>query len=211
MSESLHSSLKHNELNNKEKKSNSIKFGLLSQPKSCINVFDLINSYFKTSKINTYIIKDENHFEFTTHMLPELTVSINNLRKIDNLLNKYNLCNFFIIFIDIQNIKSLDFLENVINTIIDLSENNYNKKCYIFGFYGENNNKIIPKERITIIIDAKEIEYYYCCLKNNEIDKFSQLMEQIINDSNTLMVEKFLDQKHSQLIVDNSNSNCNIF
>lgn len=211
MSESLHSSLKHNELNNKEKKSNSIKFGLLSQPKSCINVFDLINSYLKTSKINTYIIKDENHFEFTTHMLPELTVSINNLRKIDNLLNKYNLCNFFIIFIDIQNIKSLDFLENVINTIIDLSENNYNKKCYIFGFYGENNNKIIPKERITIIIDAKEIEYYYCCLKNNEIDKFSQLMEQIINDSNTLMVEKFLDQKHSQLIVDNSNSNCNIF
>ena len=144
-------------------------------------------------------------------MLPELTVSINNLRKIENLLNKYNICNFFIIFIDIQNIKSLDFLDNVINTIIDLSENNYNKKCYIFGFYGENNNKIIPKERITIIIDAKEIEYYYCCLKNNEIDKFSQLMDQIIKDSNTLMVEKFLDQKHSQLVVDNSNSHCKIF
>ena len=36
-------------------------------------------------------------------------------------------------------------------------------------------------------------------------------MERIINNCNTIMIEKYLDQKHSELVLDNSNSKCYIF
>ena len=197
--------------NNKSKKSNSIKFGLISQDKSHINVYDLINSYFKNSKPIKYIIKDEFHYEFTPISFPQLTITINNLRKIENILGKYNLFHFFLIFIDIQNSNCIDFLEKAIDVIIDAGENTYNKKCFIFGFYKDNEKPKVPEEKITIIIEAKGIDYYYCQLKNDEIDNFSKTMERVINNCNTIMIEKFLDQKHSELVLDNSNSKCYIF
>ena len=39
-------------------------------------------------------------------------------------------------------------------------------------------------------------------------NKFKNIIELIVNDSNTIMLEKFLDQKHSELILDNSKSSC---
>ena len=39
-------------------------------------------------------------------------------------------------------------------------------------------------------------------------NKFKNIIELIVNDSNTIMLEKFLDQKHSELIPDNSKSSC---
>ena len=197
--------------NNKSKKTNSIKFGLISQDKSHINVYDLINFYFKNSKPIKYLLKDEFHYEFCPTSYPDLTITINNLRKIENIMGKYDLFNFFIIFIDIQNSNCIDFLEKAIDVIIDAGENTYNKKCFIFGFYKDNEKKKIPEEKITIIIEAKGIEYYYCQLKIDEIDNFSKIMERVINNCNTIMIEKFLDQKHSELVLDNSNSKCYIF
>ena len=196
---------------NESKKSNTIKFGLISQDNSNINVYDLIISYFKNSKPIKYTIKDEFHYEFTPISLSHLTITINNLRKIENIMGKYNLCNFFIIFIDIQNSNCIDFLEKAIDVIIDAGENTFNKKCYIFGFYKDNDKQNIPEEKITIIIEAKGIEYYYCQIKNDDIDKFSKIMERVIGNCNTIMIEKFLDQKHSELVLDNSNSKCYVF
>ena len=42
-------------------------------------------------------------------------------------------------------------------------------------------------------------------------NKFKKLIELVVSDSNTIMVEKFLDQKHSELILDNSKSKCIIY
>ena len=46
----------------------------------------------------------------------------------------------------------------------------------------------MPEERITTIIDAKGIEYFYSQIKIDDIAKFCKIMEGIINDSNTIMV-----------------------
>ena len=193
------------------KKHDSIKYGLISQGKSCIIVNDLINSYFTNSKPSKYLIKDEFHYEFSPSLFPDLIITINNLRKIENIYSKYNQFNFFLILIDIQT-ACIDFLDKALNAIVDAGDNtNTNKKSYIFGFFADNNKRSIPEERITTIIDAKGIEYYYSQIKIDDIEKFCKIMEGIIADSNTIMVEKFLDQKHSELTLDNSNSESHCF
>ena len=153
------------------KKHDTIKYGLISQGKSCINVYDLINSYFTNSKPNKYLIKDEFHFEFSPSIFPNLLITINNLRKIENIFTKYNQFHFFLILIDIQT-SCIDFLDKALDAIIDAGDNNINKKSYIFGFFGDNTNKIIPEERITTVIDAKGIDYFYSQIKIDDIDKF---------------------------------------
>ena len=211
MSESSQSS-QINESNETKKDSTIIRYGLISQGKSCTNIYNIMKSYLKTSKIKEYIIKDEYNYEFTLESLPQLVISMNDLKTLENLYKKYSIFNFFMILIDIQSSKSIEFLETAIDTIIDAGErDNSNKKCYIFGFYSKDNAKMVPEENITTILDAKGIEYYYCTLKNDENNKFENLIESIINDSNTIMIEKFLDLKHSELIIDRSKSHCNIF
>ena len=199
-----------NDPNNKSKP-NTIKFGLISQESTYINVFDLINSYLKNSKTSNYNIKDENHYEFSPHSLPTITINIYKLKKIENIIEKYQYFNFFMIFIDAQNSNTNDFLEKAVDTIVDAGENNYNKKCYILGFFKEENNEIIPEEKITTILEAKGIDYYYCQNKDDDIKNFTKSLDRIINDSNTIMVEKYLDQKHSELILDHSNSHCSVY
>ena len=147
---------------------------------------------------------------FLLLLFPNLTITINNLRKIENKYTKYNQFNFFLILIDIQT-SCIDFLDKALDAIIDAGDNNYNKKSYILGFFEDNNKKSIPEDRITTIIDAKGIEYYYFPIKINDIEKYSKIMEGIISDSNTIMVEKFLDQKHSELGLDNSKSQSHCF
>ena len=62
-------------------------------------------------------------------------------------------------------------------------------------------------------MQAKGIDYYFSEIKKDQdmIKKFSKLIELMVNDTNTIMVEKFLDQKHSELILDNSKSKCIVF
>ncbi len=202
----------NNNSNNKPKLSNSLKYGLISQPKSNINPSEIINSYLEVVKPEKYIKKDEFHYEFSISSFSQLTISINNLRKIQNIIEKYSRFDFLIIFIDIQNTNCIDFLEKSVDTFIDAGESSYiMKKCYIFGFFQDDDKKAVPEEKITTIIDAKGLEYFYFQMKNDDIEKFRKIMEKIIGESNTILVEKFLDQKHSELVLDNSNSKCSIY
>ena len=192
----------------KYKQDNIIKYGLISSNENNINVKEIFTSYFKTLHEDKYKIKRENHYEFKTPNFPNLTISIviSSLKKI---IEIYSIFNFFILFIDMEDSKVPEFLDKTIDTIVSKGDNCFNKKFYILGFYSEN-KKVITKEKTTIIIEAKGIDYYFTEIKKDENmnNKFKNTIELIVNDSNTIMLEKFLDQKHSELIPDNSKSNC---
>lgn len=194
--------------NETNKKNKSIKIGLISQDSSYINANELFNKYFEKSKPNTYMIKDKNRFEFSLLNLPQISISIHNIKKLEDINDKYNIYNFFIIFIDIQNSSSKSFLDKSLDTIIEADDNNFNKKCYIYGFYKNNENEKITEEKITTISEAKGIEYYYNEVTIDDIESFSKLIECTINDCNTIMIEKELAKKHSEIASDNSNSHC---
>lgn len=200
-----------NTIENKKKNSNSIKIGLISQDSSIINVFQLFESYFDKSKPNPCIIKDENHFEFSLLSIPQLLITINHFKDIQEIHDKYNSFNFLLIFIDIENNNSITlFLEKTIDILTEI-EDNFNKKCYIYGFFQDDEKEKLTEEKITNLLESKGIEYYYNEIKNNDISSFSKLIEYTISDCNTIMIEKYLAQKHSELVDDNSNSHCKIY
>ena len=186
----------------------SIKYGLIAQESPNIKVYEIFNSYFTNSNPISYKIKDENHYEFCHQLFPDKTETINNLREIEKIYKKYENFNFFLVFIDIQSSKSIDFIDSAINAVMDAGENSYIKKCYIFGFYKDDNNPKIPEEKIITILEAKGIDYFYFKYKDDDIDKFTKIMERIITESNNIMVEKNLNQKHSELVLDQSKSRC---
>ena len=194
----------------KYKQDNIIKYGLISSDFKNINIKELFISYFKTLKEDKYKIKKENHYEFSIPNFPNLTISIviSTLEKISKILSTFN---FFILFIDMEDSNIINFLDNIIDTIISKEENCFNKKFFIFGF--SKNKSVISNERATTIIEAKGIEYYFSEIKIDENlgNKFKKMIELIINDSNNIMVEKYLDHKHSELIPDNSKSHCFIY
>ena len=59
------------------KKHDTIKYGLIAQGNSCINAYDLINSYFTNTKVNKYLLKDEFHYDFS----PSIISKFNNNNK----------------------------------------------------------------------------------------------------------------------------------
>ena len=194
----------------KYKKDNIIKYGLISSDFKNINIKELFISYFKTLKEDKYKIKRENHYEFSIPNIPSLTISIvvSSVEKISKILSTFN---FFILFIDMEDPNIIDFLDITMDTIISKGENCFNKKFFIIGFSG--NKNVITNERATTIIEAKGIEYYFAEIKKDENinNKFKKMIELIINDSNNIMLEKYLDHKHSELLPDNSKSHCFIY
>ena len=190
------------------KKDNIIKYGLISSNSNIINVKEIFASYFKTLKEDKYKIKRENHYEFFTPNIPNLTISIV-ISPLEKIIEIYSIFNFFILFIDMEDSNIIQFLDKTIDTIVSKGEITFNKKFYILGFFSEN-KKSITKERATTIIEAKGIDYLFNEIKidENMDNKFKKTIELIVNDSNTIMLEKFLDQKHSELIPDNSKSSC---
>jgi hypothetical protein len=196
----------------KYKKESIIKFGLISSNSSDINIKEIFTSYFKTLKEDKYKIKRENHYEFNPPNFPHLTISIIIMSSIDKIKEKYSNVNFFMLFIDMQDKNTINFLDKAIDAIISAGDECINKKCYIIGFYSSE-TKILSSQRATTIIEAKGIDYYFSEIKKDQdmIKKFSKLIELMVNDTNTIMVEKFLDQKHSELILDNSKSKCIAF
>lgn len=197
--------------NNKEKKSSSIKLGLISQNSPYINVYELFNNYFEKTKPNPCKIKEEKYFEFSLLNLPQLPIIINHFKNIEDINDKYNIYNFFLIFIDLQNITTNTFLETTIDIIIEADESNVNKKCYIYGFFQNKENNQITEEKVTTLLESKGIEYYYNEIKIDDIESFSKLIECTINDCNNIMIEKYLAKKHSELVQDGSNSHCFIY
>ena len=195
----------------KYKKDNIIKYGLISSQSNNINVKEIFTSYFKTLKEDNYKIKRENHYEFIIPNYPDLTLSIV-ISSLEKIIEIYSIFNFFIIFFDMEDSNVIKFLDKTIDTIVSKGDNTFNKKFYILGFYSEN-KKVITKERAATIIEAKGIDYFFNEIKMDENmnNTFKKIIELIVTDSNTIMLEKFLDQKHSELILDNSKSHCNIF
>ena len=196
----------------KFKKENTIRYGLICSNPSAINIKEIFTQYFSTLKQDKYQIKRENHYEFTPSNFPDLAISIIIISSIEKIKEKFSNINFFMLFIDLQDEGSINFLDKAIDTIIDSGADCINKKCYIFGFCSKD-KKVLSNQRVTTIIEAKGIDYYFNDINKDDDmnNKFKKLIELVVSDSNTIMVEKFLDQKHSELILDNSKSKCIIY
>ena len=188
-----------------------IKIGLLSQESSYINVNDIFNSYFEKSKPNPCEIKDKNRYQFSLLNLPQILISIYHFKSIEEINNNNKLYNFYLIFIDLHNSNTYSYLEKVIDIIMETDDNNFNKKSYIYGFFQSKENDKLSEDKITGILESKGIEYYYNEIKINDIESFSKLIEMTINDCNTILIEKYLAQKHSELLTDTSNSRCILY
>ena len=196
--------------NNQIKK---IKLGLISQPSSNINVYSIFSTYFENSKLSYYNIRNENHYEFCIKSIPDLSISINHFKENADNSNKFKFYNFFLIFIDIQQINNDtdNFLEMTIDNITNINKDNYTKKFYIFGFYENNEKERINKDKIGEILESKGIDYFYNEIIKDDLDNFRNIIKFLINDCNTIMTEKFLAQKQNELIPDGSGSHCFLF
>ena len=194
-------------MSNDDEKSKIIKLGLISQ--SSIDVYNIFSTFFEKEKLS-YNIRDQNHYEFNLKNTPDLTILLNHFKEnIDN-TPKYIDYKFFLIFINIEDINSLDYLDKIIENIFEANNYNNNKKYYIFGFFENNEKYRINEEKLFAIMDSIGIDYIYYKIKNNDFDSFKYNIKFIINDCNTIMTEQFLELKHNEL-VDDSHSKCYIF
>ena len=202
--------MKKNE-NNKETTKESIKYALFCENSSYINVNELFKTYFEKTKPDPCKIKNQNNYIFSFLNNPQILLTINHFKKLEDANNLYKLFQFFLLFIDTQNMSS-NFLEKTIEIIIEADENNINKKFYIIGFYQENDNEKMNQKDIVNTLNSKGIEFYYKELNINDIESFGNLLEKIAEDSQNILVEKYLNQKQSELIGDDkSNSQCLIY
>ena len=210
----LKSSNKKNKKKNESDKEiikESIKFALFSETSSYINVNELFKAYFENSKPDTCKIKNQNNYIFSFLNNPQILLTINHFKKLEDANSYYKLFQFFLIFIDIQNISS-NFLEKTIEIIIESDENNLKKKFYIIGFYQENDNEKIYQKNIINTVNSKGIDYTYNDVNINDIESFGKILEKIANDSHNILIENYLNQRSSELIgEDTSNSHCLIY
>jgi len=208
------SSNKKNKKKNESDKDNSkesIKYALFCETSSYINVNELFKTYFENSKPDPCKIKNQNNYIFSFLSTPQILLTINHFKKLEDANSYYNLFQFFLIFIDTQNISS-NFLEKTIEIIIDSDENSLNKKFYIIGFYQENDNEKMNQKDIINTANSKGIDYNYNEVNINDIESFGKILEKITNDSHNILIEKYLNQKQSDLIGDDkSNSQCLIY
>ena len=196
------------ETNNKKTK---IKIGLISQESTYININDIFNSYFEKSKPDPCEIKEQNRYYFSLLNLPQILISIYCFKSIKEINDNNKVYNFYLIFIDLHNSNAYSYLEKVIDIIMEADDNNFNKKSYIYGFFQSKENEKMSEEKITGLLESKGIEYYYNEIKINDIESFSKLIEMTINDCNTIIIEKYLAQKHLELLTDTSNSKCILY
>ena len=197
-----------------EQKKNSIKYAIIHQNSDIIHIKDFFNSYFEKEKPN--IIKNtDNCFEFSpvdennnnndnnnTKVFCFSVLTENDMNKIYDL---YNYFNFFLIFIDIQSNDDLTYLEGIIDKLIDCSEDN-TKKCYIFGFFNNENKSINKDEQITNILNCKGIDYEYSEININANEEFPKGIEYIIVDSKEIMEEIEIQEINSKRNKNNAKS-----
>lgn len=188
---------------------NSIKFGIISQKSPNINSYSLITEYFNYSKPKSTNIKNDHYFEFTPESNTNIVYVLRQILELDKLYDSFNWYNFFLIFIDIQTKKCINDLEKAVDCIIEAGEKS-SKKCYVLGFFQENNEKNVSEAKINTILEAKGIYYEYADIKADKIEEFAKVMEYIINDSCAVIKEKILTEKNSELNIDQSTSHCTI-
>ena len=196
---------------NKDITKESIKYALFCETSSYINVNEIFKTYFEISKPDTCKIKNQDNYIFSFLSNPQILLTINHFTKLEDANSFYKLFQFFLIFIDTQNMSS-NFLEKTIEIIIDADENNLNKKFYIIGFYQENDIEKLNQKDIINTANSKAIDYNYNEININDIESFGKILEKITNDSHNILIEKYLNQKQSELIgEDKSNSKCLIY
>ena len=196
---------------NKDITKESIKYALFCETSSYINVNELFKTYFESSKPDPCKIKNQNNYIFSFLSNPQILLTINHFTKLEDANSFYKLFQFFLIFIDIQNISN-NFLEKTIEIIIESDENNLKKKFYIIGFFQENDNEKIDQKDIINTANSKGIDYTYNDVNINDIESFGKILEKIANDSHNILIENYLNQKSSELIgEDASNSHCLIY
>ena len=74
-----------------------------------------------------------------------------------------------------------------------------------------NDKEKINKNNIETNLESKGIEYLYYEIKKDDLENFKNNLKFIINDCNSIMIEKFLEQKQNELIPDASKSKCILF
>ena len=202
-------------MSNEKNASKKLRLLLFSQQSPFIDIYSIFIKYFENSKLNYYNIRDKNHYEFSLKSFPDLSILINYYqeKKENEKSDKYNIYNFFLIFIDIQQKyeNTNNFLDETFDKIIAFSEDNLNKKYYIFGFYSNDDKEKINKNNIETNLESKGIEYLYYEIKKDDLENFKNNLKFIINDCNSIMIEKFLEQKQNELIPDASKSKCILF
>ena len=193
-----------------EKEVKSIKYGIIYQNSTLINISELFKFYFE--KDNPNIIKNElNEYEFTS-------VDNNDLHFIFRVITEeamkdivpiYASLNFFLIFIDIQSTVALKNLEEYIDKLISCSED-ITKKCYIFGAYKDSNLIVNKDEKISTILNCKGIDYEYSEININLNEDFPKGVEYIIEDSKEIMEEIKFEEMRNKMDKDKGRS-CFVF
>ena len=193
-----------------EKEIKSIKYGIIYQNSTLINISELFKFYFE--KANPNIIKNElNEYEFTSIDNNDLHFIFRVIKEdaMKDIIQIYASLNFFLIFIDIQSTSALKNLEEFIDKLISCSED-ITKKCYIFGAYKDNNLIINKDEKISTILNCKGIDYEYSEINIYLNEDFPKGVEYIIEDSKEIMEEFKFEEMRNKIDKDKARS-CFIF
>ena len=112
-------------MSNEKNASKKLRLLLFSQQSPFIDIYSIFIKYFENSKLNFYNIRDKNHYEFSLKSFPDLSILINYYqeKKENEKSDKYDIYNFFLIFIDIQQKyeNKNNFLDENFNKIIEFS------------------------------------------------------------------------------------------
>jgi len=198
------------EQNNNNKTTAILCLGLLVHNSSLFNLYKLFSNYFLNSKQLKYQIKNENNYEFNPNDFPTEKIKIHKIGNLKKLKEQFNMYNEFFIFLDIQQANCLSILDEILNIIIDCSEKNYIKKCYIFGFYDQRKLEILDEEKIKLILDAKQINYEYNQINYKNENEFNDAMEFCIQDINEIEISRLKGANEEEIInnIDHSSSKC---
>ena len=189
---------KSSDISQKEPEKKTIKYGIFSQNTDIINIKELFKIYFEKSQVNV-IKNNEKSYEFSFNENDKLSFNFGIIpeNEYGNLFKIYSFFHFFLVFINIQTTESVNKLEEIIDSLIDCSEENI-KKCYIFGVYKDENLIANKDERITTLLNSKGVDYEYSEININMTEDFPKGMEYLIEDSKDLMEEIEFEELHNK-------------
>jgi len=187
-----------------------INLGLLVHNSTLFNLNRLFTNYFINSKSFDYKIKNENNYEFKPNNYPNEIIKIHKIGNLKRIKEQYKIFDEFFILLDIQQGNCLQILDEILNIIIDCSDKNNIKKCYILGFYNDRKLDILNEEKMKFILDAKEINYEYNQINYKNENEFLEAMEYCIQDINDIEISRLNGAKEEEILnsIDHSSSKC---
>jgi hypothetical protein len=155
-------------------------------------------------------MKNENNYEFKPNNYPNELIKIHKIGNLKKIKEQFKIYKEFFIFLDIQQGNCLQILDEILNIIIDCSDKNNVKKCYILGFYNDRKLDILNEDKMKLILDAKEINYEYNQINYKNENEFLEAMEFCIQDINDIEISRLNGAKEEEIInnIDHSSSKC---